>query len=106
MKSKYSLFLLLITAVCFVTSALEVNTEHVKNTFGDQYDSYFLPDNTSTHNDVTAIDRNFLPEFPTFFGSFVIPASRSVELFGAGFYKSPYPKLSSRKFIVNLSLLI
>jgi len=70
MRSKCLFFLVLITGICFVLSALEINTDSVKNTFDDEYDHYVQPDNTQVHATVVQFAIDHLPDVS--FGGFEI----------------------------------
>ncbi|MBS1652193.1 MAG: hypothetical protein JSU07_09310 [Bacteroidetes bacterium] len=41
---------IIIAGLFYLQAAFEVNTDHVKNTWGDEYDTYIHADNSSNHN--------------------------------------------------------
>ncbi len=55
------MLLLGLTGICFLLSALEINTRYIKNTFDDDYDSYVQPDNSSVHHAVVSVQQIDLP---------------------------------------------
>lgn len=62
MKQRWLYLLLLgLTGICFLLSALEINTRYIKNTFDDDYDSYVQPDNSSVYHAVVSVPQIDLP---------------------------------------------
>ena len=61
MRSKCLFILTLLTGIFFVMSALELNTDSIKNTFDDEYDHYILPDLAPVHAAVTQFYQDRLP---------------------------------------------
>ncbi len=55
------MLLLGLTGICFLLSALEINTRYIKNTFDDDYDSYVQPDNSTVHHSVISVPQIDLP---------------------------------------------
>lgn len=107
MKQKYSIFLVFITAICFLMSALELNTDHISNTFGDEYDTYISSDHTVHHDIIKKVQDNDPLVFLSF-GSFVLPAPlevkpKNIEL---SLHWQEHPRGSCKKFILNRSILI
>lgn len=75
-RSKCLFMLVLITGICFVLSALEINTDSIKNTFDDEYDHYIQPDSTQVHATVLQFVQDHLADLsfdyfePHFFTQF------------------------------------
>jgi hypothetical protein len=65
MRSKCLFILVLITGICFVLSAWEINTDSIKNTFDDEYDHYIQPDNTQVQATVVQFAQDDLPLLAT-----------------------------------------
>jgi hypothetical protein len=52
----------LVTGIFFILSALEINTDKIKNTFDDDYDHYVQPDNTQVHATIVQFAHDLLPD--------------------------------------------
>lgn len=107
MKQKYSIFLVFITIICFLMSALELNTNHISNTFGDEYDTYISSDYTADHTIIKKVQDNDPLIFLSFSG-FVLPSpieiiSRNIDL---ALHSRAQLEGSCKKFILNRSILI
>lgn len=61
MRSKLLYVLVLLTGICFVMSALEINTAYIKNTFNDEYDHYIQPDNNCVQTAVIHTNKAHCP---------------------------------------------
>jgi hypothetical protein len=51
----------LIAGIFFVMSALEINTDSIKNTFDDDYDHYIQPDLTPVHATIIQFQKHHQP---------------------------------------------
>lgn len=86
-------------------SFLEVNTEHISNTFGDEYDTYIESDN-STHHSAIKIVQDFVP------ADFTLPDSIfSPQLTSTGYLltfpiTAPLSRIPCKRFILNCVFLI
>lgn len=103
MTAKFRYLLFLVVSFCYLQSALEVNTDTIKNTWGDEYDTYIHADNTTIQH-VIKIEHhsNFalLPEF-FFFQNSEINNTPFVADFHSLSDTSPH-----KTFLKNCSLLI
>lgn len=104
MKSKCSIFLLVITAICFVLSALEVNTEYINNTFGDKYDSYVQPDNP-THYSVIKVVKDASLDYFIITDSYTSGITSTDNLLLSLSFSASIP-IGCKKYLLNRSLLI
>lgn len=50
MTAKFKYLLLFIVSLCYLQAAFEVNTDTLKNTWGDEYDTYIHADNNATQH--------------------------------------------------------
>lgn len=50
MTARFKYLLLFIVSLCYYQSAFEVNTDTIKNTWGDKYDTYIHADNNATQH--------------------------------------------------------
>jgi hypothetical protein len=47
MLSRLQYLVLVITSICYLQGVFEINTHSVKNTWGDEYDTYVMPDQSA-----------------------------------------------------------
>ncbi len=86
-------------------SVLEVNTEHISNTFGDEYDSYVQSDNSSYHAAIKII-QDLVPVNFTLHGSISAPELTLTGYLPACRTAAPPDQVSCKRFILNCSFLI
>ena len=103
MTAKLKYLLLLIVSLCYLQSALEVNTDTIKNTWGDEYDTYIHADNSPIQHNIKtehSTDLALLPDF-LFYQKFEISNTAFVADFHSLSDTSPH-----KIFLKNCSLLI
>ncbi|MBC7760031.1 MAG: hypothetical protein H7069_14320 [Phormidesmis sp. FL-bin-119] len=104
MKRKHSILILFFTAICFLMASLEINTDYLSNSFGDQYDSYVQPDNTIHSPLVKVADHSTPLSFTLLSTNFSIGAI-STDLFFTP-TSIPTELISCKKYIFNRVLII
>ena len=86
-------------------SILEVNTEYISNTFGDQYDSYVQPDDSAQPTVLKIVD-NFVPHYATLLCLIYSPVSELTGYLSACRLTEPPDQIPRKRFILNRVLLI
>lgn len=86
-------------------SFLEVNTEHISNTFGDEYDTYIQSDN-STHHSAIKIVQDFIPTDFTLPDSIFTPQLTLTGYLLACQITAPPDQIPCKRFILNCVFLI
>lgn len=67
MTAKFKYLLFIVVSFCYLQSALEVNTDTIKNTWGDEYDTYIHADNTASQHIIKIEHRSNFALLPDFF---------------------------------------
>jgi len=103
MTAKLKYLLILIVSLCYLQAAFEVNTDTLKNTWGDEYDTYIHADNSATQHILKIEHQTDFALLSDFFQYRNTEISKSffVADFHSFFDTSPH-----KLFLKNCSLLI
>lgn len=105
MRSRFSIFVLLFTAICFVMASLEVNTESVSNTFGDQYDTYVTQDSDAGNSAIETI-KDVTPHYFLLSNSIICPDDVLNTMGSVSYSTVAQGQQSLKKYILNSVLII
>jgi len=96
-------FLFLIVSLCIYQAAFEVNTDPLKNTWGDEYDMYIHADNNATQHILKAEDQTDFALLSDFYQYHKAEISKL--FFVTGFH-SFFDIFPHKLFLIYCSLLI
>lgn len=102
MTAKVQYLLFFIVSLCYLQAAFEVNTDTLKNTWGDEYDTYIHPHNHATQHILKIEYQTDLALLPDFFHY------KKVEIYNSVFHAdhhSFFDTFPHKIFIKNCSLL-
>lgn len=103
MTAKFKYLLLFIVSLCYLQAAFEVNTDTLKNTWGDEYDTYIHADNSATQHILKTEHQTDFALLPDLF------QFQKVEIYNPIFVADLYSFFDTsphKLFIKNCSLLI
>lgn len=103
MTAKLKYLLLLIVSFCYLQAAFEVNTDTLKNTWGDEYDTYIHADNNATQHILKVEHQTDFALLPDFFHY------SKVEIYNPNLVTDFHPFFDTsphKLFLKNCSLLI
>jgi hypothetical protein len=103
MTAKLKYLLLLIVSLCYLQAAFEVNTDTLKNTWGDEYDTYIHADNNATQH-ILKVEHK--PDFALLPDCFLYQEIETFKSFVVGDFRSFLDTSPHKLFLKNCSLLI